>query len=61
MRVPRYVLKLSVELWALSAPIYEENERMLIHYVISNLEFEACLVEEELFKITYTVRPGATT
>ena len=43
---PRYVLKLAVELWALSAPVDEQDEGMFIDYVVSNLELEVCLVKK---------------
>jgi hypothetical protein len=43
---PRYALKLAVELWALSAPVDEQNEGMFIDYVVSNLKLEACLIKK---------------
>ena len=42
----RYVLELAVELWALSTPIDEQNERMFVNDVVSDLELEACLVKK---------------
>jgi hypothetical protein len=39
-------LELAVELWALSAPVDEQDEGMFINYVVSNLKLEACLVKK---------------